>query len=350
MKTAFVLASLLGVSMSFPTLAELKAELAKRQFSGSTELLGDLITLPDIALSTTAKDVKAILLGTGAPTDLQSSYTTAPPALGSSACTADRCCVWKHIADSMLGLMFDAANGVCTDFARGAIRMGFHDAATWNKTMVAGGADGSILLASDVEMARPENEALIPTAATMMQLWNQYRGFGITMADLIQTAAKVGAVACPGGPRIRMFIGRVDDPHANPTGLLPPPFFNATQIIDMFAAKTVTPGGVVALIGSHTASRQRTFDRTQAGAPQDTTPGKWDTSYFTETLATNASPGVVRFPSDISLANSPVTGPVFQQFASQKSAWDKVFRHSPGYLPSCAVLNFDRHTLPNISE
>ncbi|KAK0619565.1 heme peroxidase [Immersiella caudata] len=144
------------------------------------------------------------------------------------------------------------------------------------------------------------------------------------MADLLQAGAKVGVLACPGGPRIRMFVGRPEDKTPAPVGLLPPVFFTADQLIDLFANKTVSPGGLVALIGAHTASRNHSATTTLA-PPQDRTPGKWDTEYFSEHLRPNASAGVFRFPSDVSLAQSPRTGPVFQQFSAAKGAWDEAY-------------------------
>jgi len=82
----------------------------------------------------------------------------------------------------------------------------------------------------------------------------------------------------------------------------------------------------VALIGAHTASRQRTIDPSRIGDAQDSTPGKWDTTYFTETLETSPSAHIFRFQSDVSLANDLVSGPIFRQFAGAggKPIWDMV--------------------------
>lgn len=59
--------------------------------------------------------------------------------------------------------MFDASSGGCTDTARGAIRLDFHDAAAWSLTPGFGGADGSILLTD--KLTRFENLALVPVSA-----------------------------------------------------------------------------------------------------------------------------------------------------------------------------------------
>jgi len=147
----------------------------------------------------------------------------------------------------------------------------------------------------------------------------------VTMADLIQMGAKIGAGSCPGGPRIRFFIGRTDNPNPAPTGLLPSPFSTAQQLIDSFGNKTIGKGGLVALLAAHTASRQTQIDTTQIGAPQDSTPGKWDQVYFTDTLNPNTPPTIVKFQSDINVANSPLTSAIWQQFSTNKAAWDKAY-------------------------
>ena len=327
MRAWILVASLAGLAAAFPSMKDLKTAVSRRQFSGSTELLGDLATLHPSQLSEVGREIKAILLG---HSEGRSSEGYRAPAFDSPECHEDECCVWKYIADELYSLMHDEATNTCNDFARGAIRMGFHDAAAWEKTSAWGGADGSLLLSD--ELTRPENIAMTGVGARMKGIYEKYSSYGISMADLLQAGAKVGVLTCPGGPRVRMFVGRPEDMTPAPVGLLPPAFFTADQIIDLFANKTVGPGGIVALIGAHTASRNHSATSTDA-PPQDLTPGKWDTEYFSEHLRTNSSTGVFRFPSDVSLAQSPRTGPVFQQFSAQKGAWDEVRTQLTAVLP-----------------
>ncbi|KAK0701281.1 heme peroxidase [Lasiosphaeris hirsuta] len=316
---AFIGLYLAGAAVAFPSIKELKVAAWRRQFLGSTELPGDLATLAPGELSSVGAEIRAILLG---QSDGQGNEGYSPPALDSAECRQDECCVWKHVADELYGLMHDAATGTCNDFARGAIRMGFHDAAAWDKFSSWGGADGSLLLSD--ELLRPENAAMAGVGAKMKGLYEGYtaHGFGISMADLLQCGAKVGVLACPGGPRIRMFVGRPSDATPAPLGRLPPATFTADQIIDLFADKMVSPSGIVTLIGAHTASRNHNVT---ANPPQDATPGRWDTDYFSEHLRPNASTGVFRFPSDVSLAQSPRTRPLFEQFSAAKGSWDKAY-------------------------
>jgi hypothetical protein len=327
MKASVIVSTLFGsAAIAHPGMGKAMEEIkqiARRQFQPSTEMLGELKTLTDGQLSTTGKAIKAILLGTGNPIDTTTFYTAPAGGKDAAACKADRCCVWKYIANDMRAVMLQ--NGECTNIARGSIRLGFHDAATWTKTtpIGQGGADGSIIL-SGTELSRGENSALVPLGPVYTAWHNTYKSYGVTMADLIQFGAKVAAGSCPGGPRIRHFVGRVDNPNANPAGLLPSPFANSTFILSTFAAKTIGPGGVVALLGAHTASRQTVIDPAQVGAPQDSTPGRWDQNYFSETINPNTPSTIVKFQSDINIANDAITSPVWTQFTNNKAAWDTV--------------------------
>jgi hypothetical protein len=100
--------------------------------------------------------VAAIITGKadGQSTDI--SYII-PGQLGSPQCMEDACCVWKYVADEMVA-KFKGDSGRCNLYARGAIRLGFHDAGTWKKGMQTGGADGSIILSD--ELSRPINRGL----------------------------------------------------------------------------------------------------------------------------------------------------------------------------------------------
>lgn len=105
--------------------------------------------------------------------------------------------------------MFIGAQARCNDRARAAIRLGFHDAATWSKSLRDsgqdyGGADGSILMGFG-EAARLENNGLQDIIGRLQQVQKQ---FGVGFADLVQYAAIHAVVMCPLGPRVRAFVGR----------------------------------------------------------------------------------------------------------------------------------------------
>jgi len=64
-----------------------------------------------------------------------------------------------------------------------------------------GGADGSLLLSS-VEISRDENAGLQQYYAFLRGKYNQYKS-KVGAADLVQFAASVAIVSCPGGPKVQ---------------------------------------------------------------------------------------------------------------------------------------------------
>lgn len=140
------------------------------------QLIGDLKTLKDSQLTPIGKDIKAILLD---QKDARSSVIDAGiPAgnPGTAACKADLCCVWKWISYEMTA-KFNGTSGRCTKFARGAVRLGFHDAGVWSNTSSYGGADGSILLTD--ELSRSDNNGLQDIADQMKKWYNNYHQYGV---------------------------------------------------------------------------------------------------------------------------------------------------------------------------
>ena len=79
---------------------------------------------------------------------------------------------------------FRGPSGRCTAFARGAIRLGFHDAGTWKKGMTTGGADGSMILTD--EISRPANRGLEETVTLHKQWYAKYQQYGAGAADLVR--------------------------------------------------------------------------------------------------------------------------------------------------------------------
>jgi hypothetical protein len=217
---------------------------------------------------------------------IQQTYTP-PGSLGSLACRKDTCCVWDYIGKE-LQTYFLHKNGRCNQHARAAIRLGFHDAGAWSKKSGYGGADGSMLL-SPTEINRAENNGLQAIRIKALELYLKYFVFGIGAADLVQFMAKTAIVTCPLGPRVKVFVGRNDSP-LSPTGLLPDVHSDATTLLNLFADKTIDPEGLVALLGAHTSSNQFFAQPKQKGAPQDSTPGVWDVSFYNETFASTTSP------------------------------------------------------------
>lgn len=294
-----------------------------------TELLADLKTLPDDELSPAGWTIKNILLinrTAALPQDPTTVYTPPGP-LDSEECRSETCCVWKYIADEMATAFTDTSTGECNSLARQAVRLGFHDAASWSKSAGDGGADGSIILAD--EWKRKENLGLEDIAAQMKRWYRKWHGRGAGMADLIQMSANVAAVSCPLGPRTRSFVGRNDSSIPSQEGRLPEVTDDAEKLVALFEDKTVVLGELIALIGAHTTSRQRFVDPAKPNTPQDTTPGVWDVLWYNETISDNPSPDIFIFQSDLALAQHPGSEVFWTTFANpvnNQGAWNNVSR------------------------
>ncbi|KAK4171078.1 putative lip/Mn/Versatile peroxidase [Triangularia setosa] len=307
------------------------------------ELIGDLQWLHPEELSSVGRLIRSILVD-GLDAQSNQYYGHVPP-LGSVACARDTCCVWWYIADEMTQL-FRGSDGQCTDAARSAIRLGFHDAAGWSKfTGDFGGADGSIVLAPE-EMRRQANGGFKEIVQQYKFWYSRWSHFGVSMADLIQMGANVATVVCPLGPRVRSFVGRRDSFIPAPDGLIPSPFDPADKLIEFFRAKTIQPLGLAALLGAHSTSRQRFIVPSRAGAPQDSTPGVWDVLFYRQTLAAHAAPDIVRLPSDIILAQHPHIFPAFKTFAGPngQAPWDFAYARAYVRLSLLGVFNVNNLT------
>ncbi|KAI8182012.1 Versatile peroxidase VPL1 [Colletotrichum sp. SAR 10_70] len=355
MRVSILTAALVATPvLGYPGMKNTFAEIAARQGSSSggksTEIIGDLATLDDSKLTPVGNNIKQLLSGAGNaesdeayPSGKKRSAPIHPRdyAKDTPACAADTCCIWKYIADD-LATTFRGESGRCTDFARAAIRLGFHDAAGWSKgTGNLGGADGSIVLSSS-EASRVENKGLEEIIEQTKTWYNKYKQYGISMADLIQFSANAATVVCPLGPRVRTFIGRKDSSVAAPPNLLPDVNSPADALIDLFNNKTISSYGLISLIGAHTTSQQRFVDPSRSGDPQDSTPGVWDVKFYSETIG-NAPPRVFKFNSDVALSKYPSTSAQFAAFAGPggQAAWNSAYAHEYVRLSLLGVYNIN---------
>ncbi|OLN89661.1 Ligninase-3 [Colletotrichum chlorophyti] len=241
------------------TFAEIQARQDKSNGGKSTEIIGDLATLDDSKLTPV---VGSPAPGGGVPS---APGGGAYPPKDTPACAADTCCIWKYIANN-LTTTFRGESRRCTDFTRAAIHLGFHDATGWSKgTSNLSGANRSIVLAPS-EIQRIENRGL-------EEIFNKYKQYGISIADLIQFSANVATVVCSLGPHIKTFVRRKDSSVPAPTNLLPNVNSPAKTLIKLFNNKTISSYGLVSLIRAHTTSQQRYVDPARTSDPQDSTPG-----------------------------------------------------------------------------
>ncbi|KAH6616336.1 heme peroxidase, partial [Boeremia exigua] len=307
------------------TVREIEQRVKRTVRPGFRLLIGDI---KDGGSTPVGKSIARILLEQESG---QSDETyTIPGALASAKCKADTCCVWAYVALDLTKL-FRGPSGRCNENARTAIRLGFHDAGTWQEGLDFGGADGSIMLARE-EIGRADNKGLQNIVSILRVLQLKYKPFGVGVADLIQFAAKHAVVTCPLGPRIRTFVGRKDSSRPSQNGLLPGVTDSADSLIALFRAKTISPHSLVALLGAHTTSTQTTVDPRRPGAPQDGTPGVWDTLFYNQTLGLGPMPkNVLRFQSDVVLAKDPRTAGEWERFSMGSDAqhhWNEDYAYS----------------------
>ena len=303
-------------------------------------LLGDLLTNTSTPTTSAGFLLKAWLLHQGSA--LASNDRDPIPASCGTA-TPDVCCPWWPVADDLTALFLDPATGECTDDARAAIRLGFHDAASYSKKAeMAGertsGADGSMLLFR--EDSRPENNGL-QDITDKLAVIQKNRGVGA--ADLIQFANQHATVTCPQGPRIVFFAGRKDATEAAPLGLVPDVHDSEQNLVDLMMDKTVNAQDLTALLGAHTTAKQFHVDvETPAGIEIDTTPGIWDTEFYTETLRDSPSPGVFRFASDDVLSKSANMTAFWKGFVGQQARWNSDYALAYTRISVLGVDNMDQ--------
>ncbi|KAH0713588.1 hypothetical protein KY289_009547 [Solanum tuberosum] len=179
------------------------------------------------------------------------------------------------------------------------VRLGWHDAGTYNKNIEdwpqRGGANGSLRF--EVELKHGANAGLVNALKLLQPIKDKYAG--VTYADLFQLASAT-AIEEAGGPKIPMKYGRVDvsGPEECPEeGRLPDagPPSPSSHLRDVFYRMGLSDKEIVALSGAHTLGRSRP-ERSGWGKPETRytkdgpgSPGgqswtvqwlKFDNSYF----------------------------------------------------------------------
>lgn len=197
---------------------------------------------------------------------------------------------WNDVASELKGWFLDGS--VCSDDARAAIRLAFHDC-------FSGGCDGSMILAQ--EYNRAENAGLASFAQKLAPLADQY---GVGTADLIQFAGAQAIATCPLGPRVAVKVGRQDSDTPSEEGQLPSSTASADTLISQFAAKGFSAFDLGALVGAHSTAKQFFAKPEQAGQSLDSTPGTWDTKFYSQTTLGTAP---VSLDSDVNLSKDPRT-------------------------------------------
>ncbi|KAJ3822198.1 manganese peroxidase [Lentinula raphanica] len=189
------------------------------------------------------------------------------------------CCQLFPLVEQLQSDLFDG--GECGEEAHESLRLTFHDAIGFSPTKGGGGADGSIIVFSDVETAFHANGGIDDIVDAQKQFMASHN-VTINPGDFIQLAGAVAVSNCPGAPQLEFLFGRPAPVAASPDLLIPEPFDTVDSILARFADAGFNASEVVALLGSHTVAAADTIDTTIPGTPFDSTPGLFDTQVFIE--------------------------------------------------------------------
>jgi cytochrome c peroxidase len=274
------------------------------------------------------------------------------------ALVPEKCAFLLPIRDDLLDNLF---TNECGDAAHGALRLIFHDAIGISPTVGGGGADGSILIFNETELAFPANDGLDDVLDDVGPFFLKFADV-LSPGDFVQFAGALSLAACPGAPQVEFLLGRPPPIAASPPNLVPEPFDSATTIFDRMGSVGFTPDDVVALLSSHSIAGADTVDPTLQGVPFDSTPSVFDTNIFIDVLLTGtlfpgtagnqgelmtAIEGTLRLQSDSEIARDARTACTWQSFVTDQAAMAANFGAQVARL---AVLGQDVNKLIDCSS
>ncbi|EDQ89742.1 uncharacterized protein MONBRDRAFT_18816 [Monosiga brevicollis MX1] len=196
------------------------------------------------------------------------------------------------------------------------VRLGWHDAGTYDAESKTGGANASIRF--DPEVTHGANAGLKWAIEKLQPIKDQFPD--ISYADLYQYAS-ITAIAHAGGPKIPFRFGRPDakDEDCTPDGRLPDANKGASHLRgDVFHRMGLTDKDIVALSGAHALGRGHK-DRSGFEGPWTSEPLKFDNEYFSNVLAPKDD--LLCLPSDKALASDPEFRPFVEKYATDKDAF-----------------------------
>nr|WKW47683.1 cIIp protein 2 [Flammulina filiformis] len=262
------------------------------------------------------------------------------------------CVPWYGIRDAIMGDIFHGkAFRRCNDLSRAAIRLAFHDAAPFSLALKASGAingaaDGSII-ADPAEVERRDNNGLQTIAAILRPLPAQ---FNVSEGDIVAVAGALAVLACPGGPVIKTYVGRPKFTTINPDGLLPDTNAPVDVLLARFRDMGFDTRELMALIGAHSASKQRFVDVSRAGQALDSTVDLWDVRFYSETQRNETSEAdTFILPSDRAFAHNSKTKDDYNRFVgfSRQSNWGNEYAKAHEKM---SLLGYDKNSLTECTE
>ncbi|KAJ7618320.1 heme peroxidase [Mycena polygramma] len=259
--------------------------------------------------------------------------TRASCSQGRTAASA-QCCVWYDVLDDLQANVFNG--GSCDDEAPDALRLSFHDAVGISALLKkqnkfgGGGADGSIIAFSGIELAYGSNVGLATIVAAERTVADAHN---VSYGDIVQFAAAVGVRNCQNGPRIPFMAGRPAATKEAPEFLVPDAADNVTTILARVNDAGLTAPDLIALLASHSMGVQEDVDPSISGMGFDTTPNVFDTKFY-------ADKGTV-IPGD-GLHKGEVLSPTKDQFRLQS---DVALAHDPRTVVTWVALSVNQQLM-----
>lgn len=201
------------------------------------------------------------------------------------------------------------------------IRLGFHDAGTFDISDRSGGPHGSIRFPKQLKFN--VNKGLEKGMPSLEILKNQFQQ--VSYADLIQ-AGVAAAVELARGPLIHFKFGRVDaitDAEVPPDGRIPFPQDDLAKLRKTFSRMGLDDTDLVVLSGAHTVGRDSFVDK-----PWTHDNRIFNNSYFVELLKKIADPSLVRLPSDKALLSSNETKELVVKFGNDETEFFRQYAFS----------------------
>ncbi|KAI0358140.1 manganese-repressed peroxidase [Trametes cingulata] len=298
-----------------------------------------------------------------------SAVVASPPLAKRATCSGgqttanEACCVWFDVLDDIQANLFD--NGDCADEAHESLRLIFHDAIAFSPALTAqgqfggGGADGSIMAHSDVELKYAANAGLDEIVEAQRPFALKHN---VSFGDFIQFAGAVGAANCHGGPRIPFFAGRSNSSQAAPDGLVPLPTDSVDAILNRVEDAGFITIELVWMLISHTVASQHAIDTSIPGAPFDSTPKEFDPQFFVETLLNGTVtpgdglhpgevqsplPGEFRLQSDFLISRDSRTSCEWQRLITNPASMVSLFEST---IQKMSLLGFSQSSLTDCSD
>ncbi|KAI5123941.1 hypothetical protein M0805_006356 [Coniferiporia weirii] len=261
---------------------------------------------------------------------------------GVNTVTNAACCVLFAVRDDIQENLFDG--GQCGEEVHESLRLTFHDAIGFSPKIAStgifggGGADGSIMIFSDIETNFHANDGVDEIVEEQRPFVAKHN---ITPGDFIQFAGAVGVSNCPGAPQLEFMFGRPSAIAPSPDLLVPEPFDTVDTILARFDDAGFTADEIIALLASHTVAAADRVDPSIPGTPFDSTPFTFDTQVFVEVqLRGTLFPGTggnqgevesgvageMRLQSDHNLARDSRTACTWQSFVNNQAKLQSEFK------------------------